>query len=58
MLRYTALGTQRQVTDYLEDFLRQTRADELIVVHQAPTIQDRLRSVTLLGNALQNRSAS
>ncbi len=57
MLTYTALGTQRQVTDYLEGFLRQTEADELIVAHQAPTIQGRLRSVTLLGEALQNVSA-
>ena len=58
MLKYTALGTQRQVTDYLEGFLRQTEADELIVAHQAPTIQGRLRSVTLLGEALQNGSAA
>ncbi len=58
MLTYTALGTQRQVQDYLEDFLRRTEADELIIAHQAPTIQDRLRSVTLLGEALQNVSAS
>ena len=56
MLRYTAVGTQRQVKDYLEGFLSQTAADELIVVHQAPTIQGRLRSVILLGEALQNVS--
>ncbi len=57
MLTYTALGTQRQVQDYLEGFLRRTGADELIVVHQAPTIQSRLRSVALLGETLQSVSA-
>ena len=53
MLTYTAAGTPRQVHDYLDGFLRHTEADELIVAHQAPTIQGRLRSVTLLGEALQ-----
>jgi luciferase family oxidoreductase group 1 len=58
MLTYTAVGTQREVLDYLDGFLRQTDADELMVVHQAPTIDGRLRSVTLLGEAAQNVSAS
>jgi hypothetical protein len=37
---------------YLDEFLRNTGADELITVHQAPTIEGRLRSVTLLAEAV------
>ena len=48
MMTYTAAGTPREVGEYLDDFLRLTGADELITVHQAPTIEGRLRSVTLL----------
>jgi hypothetical protein len=58
MLTYTALGTQRQVQDYLDGFLRHTGADELMVAHQAPTIEGRLRSVTLLGETMLNVSTS
>ena len=41
------------MSDYLDGFLRHTEADELIIVHQAPTIEGRLRSVTLLAEAMQ-----
>ena len=58
MLTYTALGVPRQVHDYLDGFARQTEADELMVAHQAPSIQGRLRSLTLLGEAMQNISTS
>ena len=54
MLTYTAAGTQRQVHDYLDGFLEHTEADELMVTHQAPTIDGRLRSVVLLGEAMLN----
>ena len=57
MLTYTALGTQAEVQDYLDGFLRQTAADELMVAHQAPTIEARLRSVTLLGESALSVSA-
>jgi luciferase family oxidoreductase group 1 len=52
MLTYAAVGTQRQVHDYLDGFLDHTKADELMVAHQAPTIDGRLRSVALLGEAM------
>ena len=52
MLTYTAAGTPTEVSDYLDEFLRLTSADELITVHQVPSAQDRLRSVTLLAEAL------
>jgi luciferase family oxidoreductase group 1 len=58
MLTYTAAGTQRQVQDYLDGFLQQTDADELMVTHQAPAIEDRLRSVVLLGEAMLNVSTT
>ncbi|HEY6497562.1 MAG TPA: LLM class flavin-dependent oxidoreductase [Trebonia sp.] len=53
MLTYSAVGTPREVSDYLDGFLSKTGADELIVVHHAPSIEDRLRSVTLLAEAMQ-----
>jgi luciferase family oxidoreductase group 1 len=53
MLTYTAAGTPSEVGDYLESFLQRTRADELITAHHAPTIGGRLRSVTLLAEAMQ-----
>src|ERR1700761_8088297 len=52
MLRYSAVGTPRQVGDYLDGFLKKTGADELITVHQAPNTEARLRSVTLLAEAV------
>ena len=52
MLTYTAAGTPADVRNYLNDFLRLTDADELVTVHQVPTAQGRLRSVTLLAEAL------
>ena len=53
MLTYTATGTPAEVGDYLDDFLRQTGADELITVHQAATTEARLRSVSLLAVAME-----
>jgi luciferase family oxidoreductase group 1 len=53
MMTYTAAGTPPEVGEYLDDFLRLTAADELITVHQAPTTEGRLRSVTLLAEAVQ-----
>src|SRR6185437_6967952 len=53
MLTYSAVGTPREVSDYLDGFLAKTGADELIVVHQAPGIENRLRSVTLLAEAME-----
>ena len=52
MMRYTAAGPPRAVREYLDDFQRKTGADELITVHHAPRTEDRLRSVTLLAEAM------
>ena len=53
MLTYAAVGTPAQVSDYIDGFIRRTAADEVIVVHQTPAIEGRLRSVTLLAEAMQ-----
>ena len=52
MLTYSAVGTPREVGEYLDAFKRKTGADELIVVHQARGIEERLRSVTLTAEAM------
>jgi luciferase family oxidoreductase group 1 len=57
MLTYTAAGPPPDVAGYLDEFLELTGADELITVHQAPTIEGRLRSVTLLAEAVQTVTA-
>jgi luciferase family oxidoreductase group 1 len=53
MLTYAAVGTAAQVSDYLDGFIRHTEADELIVAHQVPDIEGRLRSVTLAAEAMR-----
>jgi luciferase family oxidoreductase group 1 len=48
MMQYTAVGTPVEVREYLELFAKHADADELIVAHQAPSIEHRLRSAALL----------
>ena len=57
MLTYTAVGTRDEVRGYLEGFVRTADADELIVAHQSPTTEARLRSVTLLAEAMETVAA-
>ena len=57
MLTYTAAGTPDEVRGYLDDLLKLTGADELMTVHPAPTADDRLRSVALLAQAMQEDTA-
>jgi luciferase family oxidoreductase group 1 len=47
MMTYSAIGTPDEVRDYLEEFARHAQADELIVAHQSPELEGRLRSVEL-----------
>jgi luciferase family oxidoreductase group 1 len=53
MLTYTAVGTPAEVGEYVEWFRQRADADELITAHQAPRVEDRLRSVTLLAEAME-----
>jgi luciferase family oxidoreductase group 1 len=52
MFTYAAVGTPHEVGEYLDGFRKQADADELIVAHQSPTPEGRLRSVTLTAEAL------
>ena len=51
MVKYSAVGTGDEVADYLGWFARHADADELIVAHQPPTLDTRLRSAELLAKA-------
>ncbi|MFD2092010.1 LLM class flavin-dependent oxidoreductase [Blastococcus deserti] len=57
MLTHTAVGTRAEAGEYLDGFLKTADADELIVAHQGPTPEARLRSVTLLAEAMESISA-
>ena len=57
MMTYSAVGTPAEVRDYLDRFVRHADADELIVAHSSPTTDDRLRSVTLLAEAMDRVAA-
>jgi len=52
MLTYNAVGTPNDAGAYLEEFRDRTEADELIVVHQSNSVENRLRSVELLTEAV------
>ncbi|MCP2254172.1 luciferase family oxidoreductase, group 1 [Prauserella aidingensis] len=51
MVRYSAVGTADQVADYLDWFGKHADADELIVTHPSPTLENRLRSAELTAKA-------
>ena len=52
MLTYAAVGTPTDVKAYLEQFAKHADADELIVVHQSPSAENRLRSVRLTAEVM------
>jgi luciferase family oxidoreductase group 1 len=52
MLAYTATGVADEVSDYLQRFADDTRADELMTVHYSDTVPNRLRSVELVASAM------
>ena len=54
MLTFAAVGTPGEVRAYLDEFAGRTKADELITVHHAASSEARLRSVTLLAEAMQS----
>jgi luciferase family oxidoreductase group 1 len=53
MLTHTAVGTPAEVRTYLTDFARETGADEIILAHQVPGVEGRLRSVELTAEAME-----
>ena len=52
MFRVAAVGTPGEVRAYIDAFARYADADELIVAHQSPSTEARLRSVELLADAV------
>jgi luciferase family oxidoreductase group 1 len=51
MLTFTAVGTAEEAAAYLDRFQARTGADELITVHYASSVADRVRSVELLASS-------
>ncbi|MCU1457394.1 MAG: alkane 1-monooxygenase [Actinomycetia bacterium] len=51
MMRYSIAGTPGQVTEYLDTFADHADADELMVAHQAPSVEGRVRSTRLVAEA-------
>ena len=51
MMRYSAVGDPAAVRSYLEGFREEADADELMIVHAAPSLEARLRSIDLLADA-------
>jgi len=51
MMTYSVAGTADEVVSWLDDFQAQTGADELMTVHAAGGVADRLRSVELVARA-------
>ena len=58
MMTYAAVGTEDTVRTYTEAFIRHADADELMVVHPAPSIEARLRSIELLVGKGATKAAS
>ena len=52
MMHYSAVGSPDHVKAYLEEFAALAGVDELITAHSSPTIDQRLRSVDLVADAM------
>jgi luciferase family oxidoreductase group 1 len=57
MMEYTAVGEPRAVKRYLDAFAREIGADELIVTLICPTLDDRMRSATILADVAELSAA-
>ncbi len=53
MLTYSAVGTGEEAAAYLADFAAKTEVQELITVHYADSVDNRVRSVEILAEATQ-----
>jgi luciferase family oxidoreductase group 1 len=58
MVTYSAVGTPAEVSEYIEAFATHADADELMVAHQSPTTENRMRSVELLADSVELAPAS
>jgi luciferase family oxidoreductase group 1 len=57
MLTYSAVGSPAEVSEYIEGFVKHADADELIVAHQSPGTDARLRSAELLADCADHALA-
>jgi luciferase family oxidoreductase group 1 len=57
MATYSAVGTPAEVSEYIAGFAKHADADELIVAHQSPTAEARLRSARLLADSADHLPA-
>jgi luciferase family oxidoreductase group 1 len=53
MMHYSAVGTAVEVGTYLRRFAAEVGVDEVITAHASPTIDERLRSVDLVADAVE-----
>ncbi len=53
MVKYSAVGTPRQVEEYLTGFMAHADADELIVAFQSSQVEQRLTSAALLAEVME-----
>jgi alkanesulfonate monooxygenase SsuD/methylene tetrahydromethanopterin reductase-like flavin-dependent oxidoreductase (luciferase family) len=58
MLTYSAVGTGEEAASYLADFQEKTGAQELITVHYADSVDNRVKSVELLAEAARLTEAA
>ena len=52
MMHYSAVGTATEVATYLTEFAEHAEVDEVITAHSSPNIDERLRSVDLVADAI------
>ena len=57
MMECTAVGDPHAVERYLDDFAASTLADEVIVTLMSPTLEDRLRSASILAGIAERSAA-
>ncbi|AKP09174.1 Alkane 1-monooxygenase [Corynebacterium pseudotuberculosis] len=50
MLRFSAIGTAQTITDYLQQFIAHTNADELILLFRASSWENQLQAVQEVGS--------
>lgn len=58
MLKYSLVGSKETVKRKLQDFLRQTEVDELILVSTVYDLEDRLKSIRLFGEIMTEINAA
>ena len=52
MMHYSAVGTPSETAEYVRQFAHHAQVDEVITAHASPTIEQRLRSLDLLADAM------